>query len=217
MYIYTWADLTAVMVLSLDFISASPGSAQLQCALVYRASGVQRLLGLLSNSATGTVHIGIIEGFGESRSSLQEMELRTKSARKPGNAVRQLETVEDERARDKSSGSSTAHLQQVLAFSEIMTDRLEIAHVLGVSASGAFIFLDRSSWVCSVDLKAHLGRPSREVGEARVKRHFFLPHTWFAGRREMISGLVRRDVVLARGGELSIVRDYLDHEALVMN
>lgn len=199
-FIYTWADLSTVKVLSLDFISASQGSAQLQCALVYRETSVQRLVGLVSNSATGTVQIGLIDGFGDSHSSLPELELRTKSARKPNNAVRQLEMVGDERATDKSSSSGTAHEQQVLSFSEIITNRLEIAHVLGINPSGAFVFLDRASWVCSVDLKAHQGRPSGEVGEGRVKRHFFLPHTWFAGRRGMISGLVRRDVVLARGG-----------------
>ncbi|XXG98090.1 hypothetical protein Hte_004409 [Hypoxylon texense] len=69
------------------------------------------------------------------------------------------------------------------------------AHVIGFSDSGKLVFLDKKSWVCSMDID----------NSVTYSRHFFVPYDWFAGTRHILCG-VGEDVVFARNGD---VKQYL--------
>lgn len=74
-----------------------------------------------------------------------------------------------------------------------------VAHVIGFSESGKLVFLDKKSWVCSVDID----------NMATYSRHFFVPYDWFAGTRHIICG-VGKDVVFARNDDAVVVKGGLD-------
>ena len=104
----------------------------------------------------------------------------------------------------------------VARFCEISTESSEILHTIGVSQLGSLVFLSRDSWICSIDLKEYRRAGALQSGTAstiEVKRHFFLPHTWFAGRKGVVGALARHDILLARGNELAIIRGYAEHES----
>lgn len=93
-----------------------------------------------------------------------------------------------------------------------------VAHVVGIVEPNRVVFIDSSSWLCSADLDDS----DRAVGDeslpaaSDVFRHFFIPYDWFAGRRDIVCGLVQRDVILARGGDLAIVRGGFEHSERVV-
>ena len=74
-----------------------------------------------------------------------------------------------------------------------------VAHIIGFSDAGGLVFLDKQSWVCSMDID----NPSSYL------RHFFVPFDWFAGRANITCG-VGRDVVLARNEDTVIAKGGLD-------
>jgi len=80
-----------------------------------------------------------------------------------------------------------------------------MAHVIGFSNNGKLLFLDTSSWVCSVELES-LGTTS-----VSYLRHFFVPYDWFSGTREVICAVTRRDVLFARHEDIAIVKGGLEH------
>ena len=84
---------------------------------------------------------------------------------------------------------------------------LRVAHVIGfVSAHNQLVFLDTRSWVCSVHLDT-LGQKE----PVSYSRHFFVPYDWFAGTRDVLCAVVRRDVVFARNDDVAIVRGGLEY------
>ncbi|CAG8902274.1 unnamed protein product [Penicillium egyptiacum] len=92
---------------------------------------------------------------------------------------------------------------------------LSVAHVFGVDESNKLIFLNRSFWVCSVDL-GELEISQRGYSPTLdVFEHFFLPCDWFAGRRDIVCALVKRDIMLTRGGDLAVIRGGLDYSKRV--
>lgn len=90
---------------------------------------------------------------------------------------------------------------------------LSIAHIIGVDESRKLIFLNRSSWVCSVDLsESGLEIAQRKDPPAiEVFEHFFVPYDWFAGKRNIVCALVKRDIMLTRGGDLAVIRGGIDY------
>ncbi|KAI9775800.1 MAG: hypothetical protein M1839_000851 [Geoglossum umbratile] len=82
-----------------------------------------------------------------------------------------------------------------------------ISHVVGICNNSRLVFLDTHSWICSVDLEDHM------LGSSYL-RHFYVPYDWFSGSKEVIctvskerSGHARdREVLLARNGELAVIR-----------
>lgn len=93
-----------------------------------------------------------------------------------------------------------------------------ISHIVGICNNSRLVFLDTHSWICSVDLEdPTLGRS--------YLRHFYIPYDWFSGSKELICTVTKertghardREVLLARNGELAIIRggfEYLE-EVLV--
>ncbi|KAI0834348.1 WD40 repeat-like protein [Hypoxylon sp. FL0890] len=74
-----------------------------------------------------------------------------------------------------------------------------IAHVVGFSNAGKLVFLDKQSWICSIDIE----------NMTSYSRHFFVPYDWFAGARHVLCG-VGRDVVFARNEDVVIAKGGMD-------
>ncbi|CAG7935894.1 unnamed protein product [Penicillium nalgiovense] len=99
--------------------------------------------------------------------------------------------------------------------SRITAFKLRVAHIIGIDESNKLVFLNRSFWVCSVDL-VELEVAQREYYPTiDVLEHFFLPTDWFAGRRDIVSVLAKRDIMLTRGGDLAVIRGGLDYSRRV--
>ncbi|KAH3625370.1 hypothetical protein KXV56_004716 [Aspergillus fumigatus] len=75
-----------------------------------------------------------------------------------------------------------------------------VAHVIGICESSRLVFIDTDSWVCSVGLENQAFEITSYI------RHFFIPRDWFTGSREVISAVLRRDILFARNDDLVIVR-----------
>ncbi|KAF4982167.1 hypothetical protein FZEAL_2144 [Fusarium zealandicum] len=41
---------------------------------------------------------------------------------------------------------------------------------------------------------------------SEVLRHFFIPHDWFAGERDVVCALAQNDILLTRGSDLAVIR-----------
>ncbi|CAF3506030.1 unnamed protein product [Fusarium graminearum] len=97
--------------------------------------------------------------------------------------------------------------------SRVTTFELSVTHVLGVDESKKLIFLNRSFWVCSVDLsESRLEIAQRKDSPAiEVFEHFFVPYDWFAGKRNIVCALAKRDIMLTRGGDLAVIRGGIDY------
>lgn len=79
-----------------------------------------------------------------------------------------------------------------------------IMHVIGVNSKGQLTYLDRQSWVCSVDIDGV------SQGDLRYSRHFFVPYDWFSATWGVAAVLTKKDVVFARGDEIAIVKGGLE-------
>ncbi|KAF2688474.1 WD40 repeat-like protein [Lentithecium fluviatile CBS 122367] len=84
-----------------------------------------------------------------------------------------------------------------------------LSHIIGISDAGKLIFLDKSSWVCSIDI-AHL-----QSNGAQYLRHFFVPYDWFSGTREFLCAISGRNVLFARNDHVAIVKGGLDYSEIV--
>ncbi|RJE21000.1 WD40 [Aspergillus sclerotialis] len=88
----------------------------------------------------------------------------------------------------------------------LLTFKSNVAHIIGIINSSRLLFIDTTSWVCSLDLNSQ-----PEVAGYSYTRHFFLPYEWLAGKRDVICALVQRDVLIARNDEVAIIRGGLEY------
>lgn len=67
--------------------------------------------------------------------------------------------------------------------------------------------------MCSVDLsESRLEIAQRKDSPAiEVFEHFFVPYDWFAGKRNIVCALAKRDIMLTRGGDLAVIRGGIDY------
>lgn len=90
-----------------------------------------------------------------------------------------------------------------------------ITHVLGIDETGQLIFLDRSSWVCSIRLNEN--GPLNDRGTRNTSnvyfRHFFIPYDWFAGRREIlcVCTSMQADIIFAQNRGLALIREWIHY------
>jgi hypothetical protein len=79
-----------------------------------------------------------------------------------------------------------------------------VAHVVCLGDVNQLVFLDKHSWVCSVDLD--------RLTESSISyfRHFFVPYDWFAGTRDLMCAVVQRDVLFARYDNVAIIKGGLE-------
>jgi hypothetical protein len=115
-------------------------------------------------------------------------------------------------ATDEDGGRTITTLSSTIPFqSWITVFELSVAHVLGIDESKKLVFLNQSFWVCSVDLSEIEIAYGKRDPMVEVSMHFFIPYDWFAGNRDVVCALAKRDIVLTRGGDLAVVRGGLDH------
>lgn len=202
---YCWDDLSEVssIVFSLD-----NHTTELRSVISYSLNTKQRImLHLVHPSSTVNINrIAIIEADclaveDNDDSSLLKNQL---------DAVASLDHLTiDEGGDDTAQGSSLVELP----YSHLKTFDLSVAHVIGVDESNKLIFLDRSFWVCSVDLsESGLEMAQRQDSpRIEVSKHFFVPYDWFAGKRNIVCALVDRDILLTRGGDLAVIRGGIDY------
>ncbi|ORY66267.1 NACHT and WD domain protein [Pseudomassariella vexata] len=80
-----------------------------------------------------------------------------------------------------------------------------VAHIIGVSDAGRMVFLDKQSWVCSVELQSLGASPPTQL------RHFFVPYDWFSGERGITCAVSQRDILFGHNDELAIVKGGLEY------
>ncbi|OBT68035.1 hypothetical protein VE03_01456 [Pseudogymnoascus sp. 23342-1-I1] len=102
---------------------------------------------------------------------------------------KQLSAMEafDQLATDEDESMATILDSAAPLHSRITAIKLSIAHVIGIDESSKLVFLNRSFWVCSVDLsESGLETAQRkEPPTIEVFEHFFVPYDWFAGKRDI--------------------------------
>ena len=84
-----------------------------------------------------------------------------------------------------------------------------VAHLIGFCNGNQLIFLNTRSWVCSVHLESLVNVP------ITYDRHFFIPYDWFAGTRNVICGIVGREVVFARNDSVIVIKNGLEYAETV--
>jgi hypothetical protein len=86
-----------------------------------------------------------------------------------------------------------------------------MSHVIGFSKTGALVFLDIHSWVCSVHLESTSGASFSYL------RHFFVPYDWFSGIRicDIVCAMANDDVVFARNDGIAVIKDGMEYVEIV--
>lgn len=74
-----------------------------------------------------------------------------------------------------------------------------VGYIIGFNNAGRLVFMDKQSWVCSVDVE----------NMSSYSRHFFVPYDWFAGAQNTLCG-VGKDVIFARNDDVVIAKGGLD-------
>ncbi|KAK3936654.1 hypothetical protein QBC46DRAFT_418605 [Diplogelasinospora grovesii] len=93
----------------------------------------------------------------------------------------------------------------MMPLSGVVSDR--IAHVMGMQAPNKLVFLDTSSWVCSIELGE---QPQDSHHPSSYTRHFFVPYDWFAGIKGLVCGINQHDVLIARNDNVAIIKNGLE-------
>ncbi|PCD29344.1 hypothetical protein AU210_011882 [Fusarium oxysporum f. sp. radicis-cucumerinum] len=97
--------------------------------------------------------------------------------------------------------------------SSVTQFELNIAHIIGVDDSSKLMFLNQSCWICSVDLSASGLEITQREDESSIAvfEHFFIPHDWFAGKKDIVCTLAKGDVAITRGGDLAVIRGGVEY------
>lgn len=134
----------------------------------------------------------------------------------PGNSASLTKLLPPASEKDRPTTAALTTLDSVKSRSSGLAGR--ISHIIGLSKSGNLVFLDRCSWVCSTDLREpqDYSGTGRAAAPLHIHRHFFIPSDWFAGRRDIVCGLVDKDILLTRGGDLAIIREWAEHSERVL-
>lgn len=202
---YSWSDWSEVSCIAL---SLKNDMAELKSAILYSVGQKQRImLDLLQpNSSVDSNRITIIDLNHlviENRDSsfLQGKQLDAVPAFDP------LVTDEEGEKMVKTLSSAAPLRSRMTAFG------LSVAHVIGIDESRKLVFLNRSSWVCSVDLNESGLEIAQRKDPLTIKvfEQFFVPYDWFSGKRDVVCGLAKRDIMLTRGGDLAVIRGGLDY------
>ncbi|KAL3470521.1 WD40-repeat-containing domain protein [Aspergillus californicus] len=205
---YCWSDWSEVSSVAL---SLDNDTAELRSAIKYSVVQKQRImLDLLHpNSSVRTNRIVLINADCLAVENNHSSFLPEKQS----SAVAALDQVATEDEEDMVTTSSPA----ASFHSRMTTFRLSVAHVIGIDELGKLVFLNRSFWVCSVDLSESGLAVAQRKGPPKIEvfEHFFVPYDWFAGKRDIICALAKRDIIMTRGGDLAVIRGGLDYAKTV--
>lgn len=203
---YRWRDWAEVGCLSLP--TNHKLAQQLKRLIVYPCGQERRILLELSedDSSNKTSHVMIFSEPApliESETSSSDLQHGTDTAL----SASQVAKGKGKEISTAAPSLAALYIPQITGLSQ------DIAHIISVDDSGKLIFLDHCSWVCSADLGMRGLEAKQGVPLSTIEyfRHFFVPYDWFAGRRDFICALAQRDVLFARGGDLMVVRGWLEH------
>ncbi|KAI3317723.1 WD40 repeat-like protein [Xylariaceae sp. AK1471] len=203
--VYCWADWSEVGSFS---FSLDTDTVQLKNAILYSFGQEQRImLELLDrNSSISSRRIAIFDANCFVPENQDEHSLLEKQS----NAV----AMSNLSATDYDRKNITISSRLVFPLgSQLMSFASSVAHVIGINEFGRFVFLDRSSWVCSTDLSKDVPKVGQGEGPSTIEifRHFFVPYDWFAGARDIVCTLAHRDIMLTRGGDLTTIRGAFEY------
>ncbi|RBQ65882.1 hypothetical protein FVER14953_21410 [Fusarium verticillioides] len=201
---HSWHNLTEVSSIKL---SLDGQTGELTNATLYSLGQEHRIMLHLAQprSSTQTSRIAVINlehiPVHGSDSSLSQRRQTYASA------TFHQSTADDKRDIMKSSNLTAALCSRVTQF------ELDITHFIGVDDSSRLIFLNHSSWVCSVDLSASGLDITQRDGESSIEisDHFFIPQDWFAGEKDIVCILAKGDIALTRGGDLAVIRGGVEY------
>ncbi|OQE43655.1 hypothetical protein PENCOP_c003G00554 [Penicillium coprophilum] len=203
---YRWSDWTEVSSITFSVDE----KAELKSAILYSLGQARRIILQLSYPSS-PANINRIAIFDADFLSIAEGD-SSFSLEKQSDAMASLyEPTTDGDRENMVTASSSGHLLCLL----IMTFQLRVAHVIGVDESRKFVFLNQSSWVCSLNLSdleiaQRQGSPTIDIYE-----HFFIPCDWFAGGRDIVCAVAKGDIILTRGGDLAVIRGGFDYSKKV--
>ncbi|KGO68203.1 hypothetical protein PITC_038700 [Penicillium italicum] len=198
---YCWSDWSEVSSIALSLCN---NTAEIKSAIFYSLGQKQRIaLDLLyPNSSVNINGVAIIDAdclsVGKNDNSLLL-----------GKPLDQHAADEDDENMVTTSGPVTPFYSWLTAF------ELSVAHVIGIDESKKLVFLNRSFWVCSVRLSELEIAQRKDPPAIEIFEHFFVPYDWFAGRRDIVCALAKRDIMLTRGGDLAVIRGGLDYSERV--
>jgi hypothetical protein len=200
---YCWSDWSEISSFALPLDNET---AELKNATLYSLGPKRRImLDLLHPGSSATINrIAIIDAdclaIGK-----PDISVFLGKQLDPAVALRQIAPDNTENMVTTSSLAAPPCLQMT-AF------ELSIAHVIGIHGS-KLVFLNRSFWMCSVDLSESRLEivQSKDSPRTEVFQHFFVPYHWFAGKRDIVCALEKRDIMLTRGGDLAVIRGGLDY------
>ncbi|OIW34505.1 hypothetical protein CONLIGDRAFT_7590 [Coniochaeta ligniaria NRRL 30616] len=202
---YRWRDWEEIGCLSLP---TNNDMARLKSLTVYPCGQERRILLELaeddgSNKTSGVMILSQASLVIEDETSSSDLQLGSDAAP----SIRQVEKGKDKEIRTATSSLAALYAPQITGLSQ------DIAHIISIDHSGRLVFLDHCSWVCSADLGIRGLEAKQGVLLPAIEyfRHFFVPYDWFAGRRDFVCALAQKDVLFARGGDLAIVRGWLEH------
>lgn len=102
-----------------------------------------------------------------------------------------------------------AKAEEILPLRAFNSFARNILHVIGAYRRKV-VFLDRNFWVCTIDVETSPGEP--------YIRHFFIPSDWYSQQKQLIFQVsVQGDVLFARGEEVAVVCNGLEHEEVLYN
>ena len=109
---------------------------------------------------------------------------------------------------EEASGIHLPTLRSAIStsISDLQLDAIAqyISRIVGIDDRNCLIFLDKRSWVCSLNLNTIGAYPPFYF------RHFFIPYDWFAGQKALMCAIAKRDIIFARNKDIVTITGGLD-------
>ncbi len=192
--IYAWTDWSEVTSVRL---TADTTGLKLKSVYPYMSGRQQRILLELSeldgSPATRGLHLLDAAPFSTDNFPANEAVSESDKLRKDADKI----SITEETA--------AAVVSVPLFGPQLATLTHRVAHIIGLGEANQLVFLDTHSWVCSADLEGLSNSP------VTYSRHFFVPYDWFAGTRDVMGTVVRRDVLFARNDDVAIIKGGLEY------
>ena len=210
--IYTWTDWSEVAcvhliadIRGLQLKSATPYTSGGRCQIIVELSELDGSPDTRGLQLLDSVHFNNVEDFSPNGSIAEAAIERQEVDNVPRTTTTITTTIEQTTAADTAVSTPLLLVPQLAALAR------RVAHVIGLGNNDAnqLVFLDTHSWVCSADLetlKSHNG------SVIMYSRHFFVPHDWFAGTRDVVCAVApRRDVLFGRNDHLAVIKGGLEY------
>ena len=210
---YTWTDWSEVACVNL---LADIKGLRLKSTTPYTSGGRRQILGELSEldgspdtrglQLLDSVHFNNVEDFSPNGSIVEAVTERQ-------DVDKISATTNTPRIREQTSAADTAVPTSLLLVPRLAALARHVVHVIGLGLGNKdayqLVFLDTNSWVCSANLET---LKSYNGSVIMYSRHFFVPHDWFAGTRDVVCAVARRrDVLFGRNNHLAVMKGGLEY------